>query len=343
MNKTLTLLSCTLLFFSCASLKSLDVNKISGLYQGDFPCEDCRGIKTSILLNPDFTYEKTDLFLGQENSFRQNKGNWRVENDSTLSLNENGIQKSFRIRKNSLLNVNTEGKAYGNDFLKVDLNIKAEGDYSDQETKGTHFFATGNEPFWSLEIVSEKSINFTLMGAKPITSKDLITSYKNGVITIKNKSKKPLMEVAIYNYQCVNDMSGAVSSNYVEVKVNNQLYKGCGRSLNNDFEISGKWNLMFIKDFDLPKSNSSKKPFINFNIQEQNINGHLGCNGFGGSYAIINNNINFSKIISTLMACPNMETENKFSSALHTVDSYKIVNNELQLYKEKELLLSFSR
>lgn len=343
MTKALILLSCTVLLLSCASLKSLDINKISGLYQADSPCKDCRGIKTSILLNPDFSYEKTDLFPGRENDFSESRGNWKVENDSTISLNENGIQKPYRIRKNSLLNINSEGNVYGNDLLKVDLNIMAEGDYSEQKTKGVHFFAGGNEPFWSLEVVSEKSIIFTLMGAKPITSKDIVTSYKNGITTIKSKSKRPGLEITIYNYQCVNDMSGAVSSNYVEVKVNDQLYKGCGRSLNEDFKISGTWNLKLIKDFDLPKGNSSKKPFINFNIQERNVNGYLGCNGFGGEYIINNNSISFFKVISTLMACPNMETENKFSSALQAIDSFKIVNNELQLYKGKELLLSFSR
>lgn len=342
MNKAITLLFCTVFLNSCASLKSFDVNKITGLYQGDLSCEDCRGTKTSISIKPDFSFEKTSIFFGKENNFLESQGNWKVENDSTISLNENGTQQYYRIRKNNLIILN-EGKTTKSSLHKIDQTIKAEGDFSKQKEKGVHFFATGNEPFWSLEIICEKSITFTLMGEKPIFSKDILTSYKNGVTTIKSKSKKPLIEIAIYKYQCVNDMSGAITSNYVEVKINNELYKGCGMPLRNDFRISGQWNLNFIRDFTIPTNTVGKKPVLNFNIQENKAFGNFGCNSFNGSYTINNDNLSFSKMASTLMACPNMETENKFSAALQQTDSYKIVNNELQLYRGKELLLSFKR
>ena len=342
MNKALTLLLCTTLFYSCASLKSLDINKASGLYQANLPCEDCRSIKTSISVNPDFSFEKTNLYLGKENGFAEIKGNWKVENDSTISLNENGAQQHYRIRQNALLQLKN-GDSTGNTFLKVDQTIKTEGDFTQQKEKGIDFYAGGNEPFWFLEITSEKTATFNLIDAKPITSNDLVTTYQNGITIIKSKSNKPAVEATIYNYQCVNDMSGAVSSHYVEVKVNDKLYTGCGRPLNNDFEISGMWNLSFIKDYNIPTDEAGKKPFLNFNIQEKKVNGNFGCNGFGGNYSVNKDSLRVTNVMGTLMACPKMETENKFSSALQQTDSYKIVNNELQLYKGKELLLSFKR
>lgn len=343
MNKALTLLLCTPIFFACASLKSIDTSKTSGLYQADLPCEDCRGIKTSVTINPDFSFEKTSLYLGKENGFVDAKGNWKVENDSTISLNENGQQQHYRIKENTLLSLNQESSVIGNTFFKVDQTIKTEGDFAQQKEKGIDFYAGGNEPFWFLELTSEKALTFNLIDAKPIVVTDLITTYHNGITIIKSKFKKPAVEVTIYNYQCVNDMSGAVSSHYVEVKVNGQFYKGCGRFLNTDFEISGKWNLSFIKDFNIPTDQAGKTPFINFNIQEKKINGNFGCNGFGGNYSLGTDSLRITNVMGTLMACPRMETENKFSAALQETDSYKIVNNELQLYKGKALLLAFKR
>lgn len=343
MNKVLTLLLCTPLFFACASLKSIDTNKISGLYQADLPCEGCRSTKSSILINPDFSFERTSIYLGKENGFVEAKGNWKVENDSTISLNENGQQQHYRIRNNALLLLNQEGDMTESTFLKIDQTIKTEGDFTQQKAKGIDFFAGGNEPFWFLEIISEKSLTFNLMDAKPIVVTDLITTYHNGITIIKSKSKKPAIETIIYNTQCVNDMSGAVSSNYVEVNVNGQLYKGCGRPLNKDFEISGKWNLSFIKYFNIPPDQTGKTPFITFNIQEKNVNGNFGCNGFGGNYSLGTDSLRITNVMGTLMACPKMETENKFSVALRETDSYKIINNELQLYKGKSLLLAFKR
>jgi heat shock protein HslJ/uncharacterized membrane protein len=343
MNKVLTLLLCTPLFFACASLRSIDTNKTSGLYQADLPCEGCRGIKTNILINPDFSFERTSIYLGKEDGFVEAKGNWKVENDSTISLNENGRQQHYRIRDNALLSLNQEGDIAGNTFLKVDQTIKTEGDFTQQKAKGIDFFASGNEPFWFLEIISEKTLTFNLIDAKPIVLKDIVTTYKNGITMIKSKSKNPAIEATIYNYQCVNDMSGAISSNYVEVNVSGQLYKGCGRPLNKDFEISGKWNLSFIKDYNIPTDQTGKNPFINFNIQEKKVNGNFGCNGFGGNYSLDTDSLRITNVMGTLMACTKMDTENRFSAALQQTDSYKIVNNELQLYKGKELLLGFKR
>ncbi len=343
MNKVLTLLLCTPLFYSCASLKSTDIHKFSGIYQADMPCEDCRGIKTSISIHPDFSFKKTSLYLGKPNGFFETSGNWKVENDSTISLNENGQQQHYRVRQNAIFQVNKENKGIENTFLKVDQTIKTEGDFAQQKEKGIDFFAGGNEPFWFLEIMAEKTLTFNLIDAQPIVLKDIVTTYANGIMVIKSNSKKPVIEATIYNYQCVNDMSGAVSSNYVEVKVNDQIYKGCGRPLNSDFSISGKWNLSFIKDYPILNNDTGKNPFLNFNIRENSVSGNFGCNGFGGNYTINNDSLKITNVMGTLMACPKMETENKFSAALQQIDSYKILNNELQLFKGKELLLAFKR
>ena len=343
MNKVLTLLLCTPFFYSCASLKSIDTKKAFGLYQADSPCIDCRGIKTNILIKPDLSFEKTSIYLGKDNGLMETKGNWKAENDSTISLNENGQQQHYRIRQNAILLLNKDDNSILNTFLKVDETIQTEGDFTQQKARGIDFFAGGNEPFWFLELISEKTLTFNLIDAKPIVLKDIVSTYKNGITIIKSKSEKPAVEATIYQYQCVNDMSGAISSNYVEVNVNGKLYKGCGRPLNNDFKIAGKWNLSFIKDFNIPQDQAGKTPFLNFNIQEKKVSGNFGCNGFGGNYIMSKDSLNIINVMSTLMACPKMETENKFSAALQQTDSYKIINNELQLYKGKELLIGFKR
>jgi heat shock protein HslJ len=64
------------------------------------------------------------------------------------------------------------------------------------------------------------------------------------------------------------------------------------------------------------------------------VQGHGGCNGFGGTYELTGDDgIGFSKIVSTKMACHQMETETRLFEVLQSVDSYQIKGDTLLLNK----------
>ena len=66
------------------------------------------------------------------------------------------------------------------------------------------------------------------------------------------------------------------------------------------------------------------------------VNAHGGCNGIGGSYQLYPmNRIRFGNLISTMMACPALETENGFKKALETADSYILDGDKLQLIRAR--------
>ncbi len=68
--------------------------------------------------------------------------------------------------------------------------------------------------------------------------------------------------------------------------------------------------------------------------QENLVNGNSGCNSFIGSYIVLEGNrISFSQLISTKMACIDMEKETTFMEALQKVDNYTIQGKILSLNK----------
>jgi len=68
--------------------------------------------------------------------------------------------------------------------------------------------------------------------------------------------------------------------------------------------------------------------------QENLVNGNSGCNSFRGSYIVLEGNrISFSQLISTKMACIDMEKETTFMEALQKVDNYAIQGKILSLNK----------
>jgi heat shock protein HslJ len=79
-------------------------------------------------------------------------------------------------------------------------------------------------------------------------------------------------------------------------------------------------------------------PVIEVYVNEKRIHGNTSCNTIDGKVEIDKNNIKFSEIITTEMACPG-DIEQRFLSALSNVNNYKIEKLRLYLFEnEKELL-----
>ncbi len=104
--------------------------------------------------------------------------------------------------------------------------------------EGIDFIATGNEPFWSIELDEEKFIRFSTpdgtelitASVKPILSDNITRLYKA-------ETEKGRLELQIINKFCVNDMSGDSSAYTVFLKIKLKAdketkdYHGCGTSL----------------------------------------------------------------------------------------------------------------
>jgi heat shock protein HslJ len=93
-----------------------------------------------------------------------------------------------------------------------------------------------------------------------------------------------------------------------------------------------KWKLVKLMGKDITDSEA----FISFATEENRVFGNSGCNTFNGSYKIENNTqITFSKVASTMMACPDMTIEDQFMKVLNTADNFSLNGNTMTLNKAK--------
>lgn len=88
----------------------------AGTYEGKLPCADCEGIKTTLVLNDDGTYERTSEYLreakpGEENTFKD-KGQftWN-EAGNIIALDDNGDKTLYFVAENRLEMRDQEGEA----------------------------------------------------------------------------------------------------------------------------------------------------------------------------------------------------------------------------------------
>ncbi len=126
-----------------------------------------------------------------------------------------------------------------------------------------------------------------------------------------------------------NRISGALAEKYILKKT---VFPGGDISI-----IGKKWKLVELNGKKVEnKSETGEEYFILLQQEENRISGYAGCNSLFGSYELKDGNrITFSKMGSTMMACPDMATEQELMEVLETVDNYTFSGNTLQLNKAR--------
>jgi heat shock protein HslJ len=74
-------------------------------------------------------------------------------------------------------------------------------------------------------------------------------------------------------------------------------------------------------------------PMIEIYVEEERVYGNTSCNSLEGKVKIDENEITFSEIIATEMACPG-DLEQRFLSALQSINNYKIEKMRLLLFED---------
>ncbi len=121
-----------------------------------------------------------------------------------------------------------------------------------------------------------------------------------------------------------NRITGDLAGQYILGKVNTGI-------------LEKYWKLTELNGKAVPAGPAfNKEPHVMFKLKGSRVTGNGGCNSFSGTYELKNNNrITLSKLISTLMACPDMDTESLFLKALQMADTYDVRGDTLILIKAR--------
>lgn len=97
------------------------------------------------------------------------------------------------------------------------------------------------------------------------------------------------------------------------------------------------WELVEINGKSLAGVKLMREPYLRLHTEDHRAEANGGCNGMGGTYELNeeNNRLRFSQLISTKMACENMEIEQQLADVLQRTDSYGLANDTLQLFRAR--------
>lgn len=99
--------------------------------------------------------------------------------------------------------------------------------------------------------------------------------------------------------------------------------------------LDGRWSIVEAGGEAIPQD-MENPPFLELDVTGKKLHGNAGCNVINGDFQTEEGNgasISFPNLISTMMACPDMEVEGRVNQALGTVKTFgKLEGDGVGLY-----------
>ncbi|WP_125722799.1 META domain-containing protein [Flavobacterium ustbae] len=232
-----------------------------------------------------------------------------------------------------------------------DSNTASSG-ISTEEDLQYYFKATGNEPFWGIKIGRDQIVFTSLIpGKESITFShtEPIKAMDANVKMYKLSNEKTTATVSIQQLECQDSMSGAIFPYSVKAEIKNnseldtQKLSGCGKYYT-DYRLHDIWVLEELNGYKVFATDFQKEmPRIEINSAENRFMGYGGCNSITGQIFYEKDLLRFSKVVSTLMACPQGNKEGEFLKALQSSTTYSLENNQLILSNPSSRLIVFKK
>lgn len=290
--------------------------EVVATWKGILPCADCEEIHYTLSIQPDGKYHSISIYLGKSVDELKVTGTWKLSADSMLTLTEKESKSIFLFDGIELIMRDVKGQKISSAFeemyhLQRSTSEVSAALWNQKMLAGVDFTASGNEPFWSLDIKFDSTIHF-----KTMEGMELISPIGKGekaadvnITRYHSESPEGSIIVQLLKQNCINDMSGAKNSFKVDVQVKMagdteyKNYKGCGRFIG-DYRLNDIWALQRIRNQVIdPKELTNGVPTIEFQLSEGKVFGFGGCNRFFGNIQLEESKISFHRVGATGMAC----------------------------------------
>jgi copper homeostasis protein (lipoprotein) len=101
------------------------------------------------------------------------------------------------------------------------------------------------------------------------------------------------------------------------------------------------WRLTQLNGAPVVVPAHSREPHIVLHTAESRVGGSGGCNRLMGGYVLEGEKLTFTRMASTMMACPEgMEQERAFAGALGMARTFRLIGAQLELYDEADKIIA---
>lgn len=325
----------------------------AGTYYGVLPCADCSGISYELSLREDFTFVEKRFYQGKSKEVMVDSGTFEVRPEKIVALQnrptEEGMQQ-FAIKGDSLHLLDIKGQPIESTFKERYLLTKTQpANFSLEPPKVEPFIgfrASGNEPFWLLEIdfngkmrlktMNEPGQDLVVPVSQPIKPQD------TDAVNYKGTAENGELSVTIFREKCIDSMSGKSFPYKVQISAlragsdEPTTFEGCGQ-YQGDYRLHDIWVLTSWNGEAIDPG--IKAPNLELQLTQGRIAGFGGCNRLMGPLSVEGQLLKFGPIASTEMACPQLALETKFLTTINNQSfRFQLLEPGLRLEREGEVL-----
>lgn len=324
-------------------------------FSGVTPCAGCEGILYELSLDNEQQFKATSIYLGESNRPFKESGSYSIQDDTLLVLKGGEESRSFVIEDSTLVMLDNNRERVTGPLANYYILDRKEATadetgqrWADLRDQGVDFRASGNEPFWDVQIDFDEQIRFKMLEGDsirtPVPEMEQDTSSKARLLQAETESGA--LTVALYPTGCMDNMSGEVFTHGVVVEYGDETYRGCGNYINDRYKLHDFWTVHSLNGTEVnPEDTLQKEPALQFDLAASKVYGNTGCNQLnGGKLTVQEDSLSFGPMVTTKMACPGtMELEKEFLDALNNVNGYDFDNEDLLLLQDDDTLIVLHR
>lgn len=231
------------------------------------------------------------------------------------------------------------------------------------------------EGYWVLKTLNGEDAKSIFEGAIPTLEfnfKDSLVSgtggcnrysgpftYKKGILSAPNlastmmlcaeKNAEPQFLLALSNVNNIPSIVDGVLTIKHDGKIVMEFEKGTSQEEKQPVSVNantlgGNWVLKTIDGAEATSLFADKVPTIAFDFAANKVTGNAGCNNYNAGFALNDAQLIISPLMSTKMACPNLNGESQFTKAISDTSTLSLPNeNILQVAKNETVLLVFEK
>lgn len=183
------------------------------------------------------------------------------------------------------------------------------------------FRATGNEPFWSLEIAGAELTLVTDLGARRFTAPLPPPEIAEGLTRYRVDVDGRALEVRIADQLCTDTMTGMPRPRTVVAVLDGDELRGCGGDPASLLQ-GDEWAVDEIAGQPIIDGSKVTLAFS----ADGRVSGAGSCNRFMGSYTLTGEGLTLSQMASTMMACEDglMDQEGRYLRLLEAVSRFDL-------------------
>ncbi len=327
--------------FAAAMADVADFGTLPATFSGVTPCADCPGIEETLTLRSDGLFLLRRIYQDKSVKPFVEHGRWTVEGNKLTLGNASGAQYYEKIGNETLRKLDTSGNPIDTK-ANIDLTRTPQVEpISEAHTwRGEFSYMADAATFTDCET----GIRW------PVAMSDDYLTAERAYLKARNVPGAPLLVDFVGKLEQRPGMEDKVVEMAVIEKFGGTQPKAsCAASASGNNQstaalINTYWKLVELDGKKIPIAPSHKRQIrITLASEGSRIIGFSGCNQFSGTFKLTGNELKFSQMAGTMMACvgPYMELEGRVLKMLNTTTAYRIKGEQLFLLEGDKVLARF--